>query len=116
MMAERMEMENKRLKIENEQQKVRIAELENRVKNLEAENRRILTNWRKGELLLFERFQASFRSIKICERDCRCSIFNCNYWLFSDADFDPGTRLDRYFDTSHRSTANGLRRKGPSSI
>ena len=48
MMAERMEMENKRLKIENEQQKVRILELENRVKNLEAENRRILTNWRKG--------------------------------------------------------------------
>ena len=53
MMAERMEMENKRLKIENEQQKVRILELENRVKNLEAENRRILTNWRKGEFSLF---------------------------------------------------------------
>ena len=52
MMAERMEMENKRLKIENEQQKVRILELENRVKNLEAENRRILTNWRKGGFLV----------------------------------------------------------------
>ena len=44
-----MELDNKRMIIEHENQKARIVELENRVKYLEAENKRILANWRRGE-------------------------------------------------------------------
>ena len=50
-MAERMEMENKRLKIENENQKARIMELENRVKYLEAENKRIVRQFQQSKCL-----------------------------------------------------------------
>merc|ERR1711892_79247 len=48
-MAERMELDNKRMIIEHENQKARIVELENRVKYLEAENKRILANWRRDQ-------------------------------------------------------------------
>ena len=51
-MAERMEIENKRLKIENENQKTRIMELENRVKYLEAENKRIVRQFQQSKFFL----------------------------------------------------------------